>query len=143
LERFVIVPAATDELSFAQRVSRENMEKYYTAGGRSWDPAIFQASWPATENFSILSRDVLIGVLRLRCDPDAIYISDLQIESRSQRLGAGTFALRFVERVARERGVARIRLRVFPGNVAARLYQRAGFRKIVDEPEKQLYERVL
>lgn len=140
---FVIVPATTDELSFARRVSRENMEKYYTGFGRHWDPAAFEASWPATENYSILSRDVPIGVLRLRPDPDAIYISDLQITTANQGRGAGTFALAFVERIARERGLPRIRLRVFSENPAVRLYQRAGFRKIAEEPGKLLFERVL
>jgi len=140
---FVIVPAATDELRFAQRVSRENMEKYYSALGRHWDPAAIEASWPATENYSILARDVLIGVLRLRADPDAIYVSDLQIATGNQGHGAGTFALTFVERIARERGLMCIRLRAFTGSPAVRLYQRAGFRKVADEPGKQLYERVL
>lgn len=138
-----MVPANTDELHFAHRVSRENMEKYYTALGRHWDPAIFEASWPATENYSIFARDVAIGVLRLRPDPGAIYISDLQITSGSQGRGAGTFALAFVERVARDRGLSKIRLRAFIGSAAVRLYQRAGFRKVADEPGKQLFEKVL
>ena len=140
---FIIVPAATDELHFAQRVSRENMEKYYTALGRHWDAAIFEASWPATENYSILAGDLPIGVLRLRPDADAIYISDLQIASGNQGRGAGGFALTFVERLARERGLGRIRLRAFSSSAAVRLYQRAGFRKIADESGKQLFERVL
>jgi GNAT superfamily N-acetyltransferase len=140
---FTIVPAATDEVSFAQRVSRENMEKYYTALGRHWDPAAIEASWPATENYSIFAPDGVIGVLRLRPDPDAIYISDLQIATGSQGRGAGTFALSFVERLARERGLPKLRLRVFTGSAAVRLYQRNGFRKVADEPGKQLFERVL
>jgi ribosomal protein S18 acetylase RimI-like enzyme len=140
---FSIVPAATNEMHFAQRVSRENMEKYYTATGRGWDAAIFEASWPATENYAIFSRDVPIGILRLRPDADAIYISDLQIATGSQGRGAGTFALDFVCRIARERAVTRIRLRAFTGSAAIRLYQRAGFRKIADETGKQLFERAL
>jgi len=140
---FSIVPAATDELHFAQRVSRENMEKYYTALGKHWDAAIFEASWPATENFSIFAGDVPIGVLRLRPETDAIYISDLQVASGNQGRGAGGFALTFVERLARERGLSLLRLRAFTGSAAVRLYQRAGFRKIADEPGKQLFERAL
>ena len=140
---FSIVPAATDELHFAKRVSRENMEKYYTALGWNWDAGAIEASWPATENYSIYARDVPIGVLRLRPDADAIYISDLQIASGNQGRGAGGFALAFVERLARERGLRHIRLRAFTGSAAIRLYQRAGFGKIADEPGKQLFERTL
>ena len=143
MSAFTIVPAESDELRFARRVSRENMEKYYVALGRTWDPAVFEASWPVTENFSILALDLPIGVLRLRPDADAIYISDLQIESGSQRRGAGAFALAFVERLARDRGLSRIRLRAFTGSAAVRLYRRAGFEKIADEPGKQLFERLL
>ena len=138
-----IRPADTDELRFAQRVSRENMEKYYTALGRTWDPTLIEASWPATENYSIVAGDETIGVLRLRPDADAIYISDLQIAAGNQGRGAGGIALTFVERLARERGMHRIRLRAFTGSAAIRLYQRAGFRKIADEPGKQLFERAL
>lgn len=140
---FSIVPATTNEMHFAQRVSRENMEKYYTATGRDWDAAMFEVSWPATENYAIFSRDVPIGVLRLRPDADAIYISDLQVAAGSQGRGAGSFALEFVCRIARERAVSCIRLRAFTGSAAIRLYQRAGFRKIADEAGKQLFERAL
>jgi GNAT superfamily N-acetyltransferase len=140
---FSIVPASTNEMHFAQRVSRENMEKYFTGTARGWDATLFEASWPATENYAIFSRDVPIGILRLRPDADAIYISDLQIAAGSQGRGAGSFALEFVCRIARERAVSRIRLRAFTGSAAIRLYQRAGFRKIADEAGKQLFERAL
>jgi GNAT superfamily N-acetyltransferase len=145
---FSILPATTNEMHFARRVSRENMEKYYSttgtgATGRDWDAAMFETSWPATENYAIFSRDVPIGILRLRPDADAIYISDLQIAAGSQGRGAGSFALEFVCRIARERALTRIRLRAFTGSAAIRLYQRAGFRKIADEAGKQLFERAL
>jgi len=137
-----ILPAESDTLEYVRDISRENMKPTYDALGLRWDPAMFGASWPTTENYSIFERGVQVGALRLRPESDAIYISDLQIAAESQGRGAGTFALKFVERTARERGLRRIRLRVFTGSAAVRLYERAGFEKIADEPGKQLFERV-
>ena len=63
-----------------------------------------------------------------------------QIASDNQGRGAGGFALDFVARLARARGLDRIRLRAFVGSPAIRLYQRAGFRafrrqiEVADDP---------
>jgi len=140
---YTIAPADSHDLEYVRDLSRRNMAPYYTALGWQWDPTLFVASWPTTENYAIEAHDRMIGALRLRPEADAIYISDLQIEPASQGRGAGTFALRFAERVARERGLPRLRLRVFTGSAAVRLYERAGFCKVADEPGKQLFERVL
>jgi GNAT superfamily N-acetyltransferase len=140
---FRIDVAAPDDLNVAHEISRANMERYYTALGLRWDTDVFEALWRSTENHAIRERDALIGFLRLRAESDTIYISDLQIVPERQRRGAGTFALAYVERLAHERGITRMRLRAFTGSAAIRLYERAGFVKIADEREKQLFERSL
>lgn len=140
---FRIDLAESNDLALAHDLSRENMEKYYAALGRRWDKDVFDALWQTTENYAIRERGAIIGFLRLRPDADAIYISDLQIASGRQGRGAGSFALAFVARTARERGVARIRLRAFTGSAAIRLYERTGFVKVADDAGKQLFERIL
>src|SRR5262245_38082707 len=106
----------------------------------TWDTAVFEISWTKTENFDIFSDEVRIGVVRLRRDADALYVSDLQVLEAHRGQGGGTFALRFVERLAGERGFRCMRLRAFANSRAARLYRRVGFCLLAREGAKLLLE---
>jgi ribosomal protein S18 acetylase RimI-like enzyme len=117
------------------------MAPFYEAHGRTWDTSLFEATWPATENYALFEDDARIGVLRLKQEADALYVSDLQISPEYRNRGAGTFAMQFVQRLAAERGLARIRLRVFIDNRARSLYRRLGFEELCAEKGLLLLER--
>jgi ribosomal protein S18 acetylase RimI-like enzyme len=137
--RFAVLPA--EDREFAHALSRDNMAEYRLPG--SWDPAMFEASWPKTENFEIFANGTRVGVVRLRPDTDALYVSDLQVLPAHQRRGSGAFALEFVARLARERNLGCVRLRAFANGGAIRLYRRLGFCPVAREGAKFLLEKRL
>ena len=136
-----VMPAADDAMSFAHDLTRDNMAVFYATHGRTWDTSLFEDSWPRTENFCLLEAGVRVGILRVTEEAEILYVRDLQIVPRHQGRGAGTFALAFVDKLAAERGVARIRLRVFADNRAQSLYRRLGFRERAREGGLMTFEK--
>jgi GNAT superfamily N-acetyltransferase len=136
-----VVPASATDVAFAHDLTRDNMSRDYAAAGLTWDPALIPQSWPQTENYLVLDGETRIGVLRV--SPHEFHLADLQILPACQNRGAGAFALRFAEALARRRGAARLRLRVFSTSPALRLYLRAGFVAIDDQGVKLQLEKNL
>ncbi|MDJ0832580.1 MAG: GNAT family N-acetyltransferase [Gammaproteobacteria bacterium] len=117
----------TEDKQYAQKLVRENMDRYYKEYGIEWQTDLFESSWGQMENFVILSNQIKVGILRLSSDSEALYIRDLQIEKASQNIGLGTLATKLAFALAKERGFKYLRLRVFSSNPARNLYQRLGF----------------
>ncbi len=109
------------------------MHAYRSARGWDWNTEAFLASWKETENFVLLLPHGEAGLFRFTAEPQALYIRDVQIYGRYQRQGAGTFAVRYVERLASERGLAKVRLRVFRENPAQRLYSRLRYVLVAED----------
>lgn len=138
-----IVPASVADVAFAHDLTRDNMSSYFGAAGMAWNPALIPETWPQTENYLLLEGETRVGIVRLRVSAREIHVGDLQILSEYRNRGAGTFALKFVEDLARRRGANRLRLRVFSSSPARRLYLRSGFAEVDDQGAKQLLEKVL
>ena len=92
------------------------------------------------EEYLIYLEDRLIGQMSIQIDPGhlarkvegtawiGIYIG----EKSCRGLGAGTFALKYAEKILRERHLQRIELGVFEFNKQAyRLYERLGYKEFV------------
>ena len=138
-----IVPAGDDDVSFAHDLARDNMAETFAAAGIAWDPTLIPATWKSTDNYRLCDNDERIGMMRLRRDADALYVSDLQIQRSHQNRRAGTCALRFAAWLAGEAGLSRLRLRVFRNSPALALYRREGFEVVADEGAKLLMDKRL
>jgi GNAT superfamily N-acetyltransferase len=138
-----IVPASAADVAFAHDLTRDNMSRDYAAAGLAWDPALIPHTWPETENYLLVEGDTRIGIVRLRVSSRECHLGDLQILPAHRNRGAGTFALKFVEDLARQRGATRLRLRVFSKSPAVRLYRRAGFVDIDEQGAKLQLEKIL
>lgn len=136
-----IVHADDDAMWFARDLTRDNMAQFYEAHGRAWDPSIFEASWPSTENFWVLEDGVRVGILRLSREAQTLCVRDVQVLPDHQGRGAGTFAMTFVGNLAAERGVVQIRLSVFYDNRAQSLYRRLGFLEVGREGGLLIFEK--
>jgi GNAT superfamily N-acetyltransferase len=122
----LVIRQATDlDLSFAHTLTRDNMAAYYATFHRVWKESIFRGSWTETENLVLVADDLVVGILRISQKDDTLLIRDLQLLESARRKGHGTTAIGEAERIARSRGLVRLRLAVFQGNAAARLYQKA------------------
>jgi GNAT superfamily N-acetyltransferase len=136
-----VVEAGNVDLEFAHDLARDNMASYGVTHGRVWDTATFITSWPQTENFLLLEDGVRVGILRLSQDKKALFVRDLQVLPVHQGRGTGTFAMDFVQRLATDRRLAPVRLRMFADNPARSLYERLGFREVSSERGVLLFEK--
>jgi ribosomal protein S18 acetylase RimI-like enzyme len=117
------------------------MASYGVTHERPWDTSLFVASWPQTENLLLFENGARVGILRLSQNEKALFVRDLQILPAHQNRGAGTLAMNLVQRLAVERGLSRVQLKVFVDNPARRLYERLGFREVSSERGVALCEK--
>ena len=120
-------PAADADFAFCEALNRANMAPYLAARGIGWEPARFLADWNRFENLLIDVDGDVAGTLRLLAVDGALEIRDLQLLPRYRNRGIGGWAIGEAVRIAAERGLAALRLRVYRDNPAQRLYVRHGF----------------
>jgi len=125
--RLELRPAGEADRDFCEALTRGNMAAYREARGIAWEPARFAASWTVFERQLLVADGRIAGVLMLLQRGDALEIRDLQLLPGCRGQGIGTWALDQAKLDARRRGLATLRLRVYPDNPARRLYARHGF----------------
>lgn len=124
-------------LEYCLKLAHQNMSPYLERRGESFNDQRWQELAPQSEFYLICGPEPVkceaVGFVSVRRDqdcPPALHIGDVQVEAAHQNRGAGTAALRWIEAVARSRGLSEITLNVFRDNPALRLYERAGFHTI-------------
>lgn len=130
-------------LHSAEHLIRQNMSAYYAKQGILWDSELFKKNWSTFDNYEVCVGDQAVGILCLSLDAVACYIRDLHVESAWQGQGLGTRAIHHAAETAKKSGVRLLRLRVFDGNPAVRLYERVGFRKVKTEDNTHYMECTL
>ncbi|MCA1714530.1 MAG: GNAT family N-acetyltransferase [Gammaproteobacteria bacterium] len=109
------------------------MAPYLSARGIVWDSRRYHASWVQFENHVISADGIPVGTLRLLEVDGALEIRDLQVLPSHHGQGIGKWAIDQAKIQAAERGMAALRLRVFPDNPAQRLYSRHGFQVVATD----------
>ena len=142
---FTLLPisVADPQLEYCLRLAHENMNPYLEPRGEQFDDLRWRELAPQAEFFLIVDNVNAtaenIGFVSVRPEPDcppALHIGDVQVEAADQNRGAGSAALRWIEHLARSRGLTELTLNVFRDNPALRLYERFGFLAI----DTQLYK---
>ena len=128
LSPFQLRLASMDDFSFAEALTRNNMNGYYRRHNLVWRSDLFLSSWRESENFVLIGNGEAIGVMRVTEEGNSLHIRDVQVVEGWRRTGAGTFLLETAHRWARARGLTETQLRVFVDNPAARLYIRMGYK---------------
>ena len=85
----------------------------------------FRTTDPATHQL-LFDGEEMIGFFYVEERPEEMNLHRISIDPGYQNRGLGTAILRELQALAEGRGVP-LRLQVFPGNPALRLYQRLGF----------------
>lgn len=122
-----LTPAAGADYAFTHDLTRDNMRGYVERFWGAWDEAVYRANYARTDNLILRLGDERVGFVRLFAEDGRLVLEDLQVLPAYQNRGLGTWALGQVEAIARERGLAAVRLRCFHTNPAYRLYRRCGF----------------
>lgn len=114
-------------LPFARALTRRTMMPYYTRYELLWRDEDYDAGWSWRENYLLMGPDGPLGYISLTQDPRALYIREFHLIDTARRQGQGTAALKEAFELAARRGLSAVRLTVFKGNPAQRLYERQGF----------------
>ncbi|WOE77273.1 GNAT family N-acetyltransferase [Pseudomonas protegens] len=131
---FQLRPAAEADLAFARDLTRSTMLRYYIRNDLLWLDEAFDVAWAGRENLLICSGAEVLGFVSLSRDLRAVYIRELHVLEAWRGQGAGAWTLLQVMERARSERRGLLRLTVFKGNPAQRLYERMGL-KVVGEEE--------
>ncbi|MDC1340680.1 GNAT family N-acetyltransferase [Oceanospirillaceae bacterium] len=117
------------DMTFAKALVRQNMASYYEQYNIVWNDEHFDQTWAEFENIQILKDSAKVGFIRLWRKRSVLYIRDLQVSHLHQGFGIGTMAVKHSINIAKSENMKSIKLKVFVGNPAQKLYQRLGFRE--------------
>ncbi|AZC27182.1 GNAT family N-acetyltransferase [Pseudomonas sessilinigenes] len=133
MSRFELRPAAETDLVFARELTRSTMLGYYIRHDLLWLDEAFDVAWAGRENLLICQDHQTLGFVSLSRDLRALYVRELHVLPAWRGQGAGTWSLqRMMEMACRERRQL-LRLTVFKGNPAQRLYERMGLQVVGDD----------
>lgn len=127
---FQLRPATESDLAFARELTRSTMLRYYIRHDLLWLDEAFDVAWAGRENLLICQGGEVLGFVSLSRDLRALYIRELHVLQAWRGQGAGTWALGQVLAVARQERRGLLRLTVFKGNPAQRLYERVGLQVV-------------
>ncbi|NVK10772.1 MAG: GNAT family N-acetyltransferase [Gammaproteobacteria bacterium] len=122
---FVLKP--TQDLSRAAKLTLENMSSYYQRFDVDWDELQVIESTKALENYDLFSESCFIGIARVEYTDSSCWLRDLQVRSECQSKGYGALAIEEVVKMARQRDLPQVELKVFKCSPAHSLYRRVGF----------------
>lgn len=128
-----IRPAGEADKTFGCRLIHDNMSPYYARYGMTWHLDQVTSVWAKTDNHVISVHGEPVGVLCLQAEPDTLSIRTILLNAAAQGQGAGSTAIAFAERPAREQRKPRLTLAVSLDNPARALYRRLGFQELRQE----------
>ena len=130
---FHLRAATNEDCSFARRLTRQSMDRYYEHYGFIWSNDGFDTAWAGRESWMICRDDEVIGFISLSYDDDALFIRELHLVEASRGQGAGSWVLEQMVLKARTQGLGMLRLTVFKINPARNLYLRQGLSVVQEE----------
>ncbi len=127
----------TKDLKSAAQFTFDNMKQYYEMYEVDWGVEdVYQASKDLS-NFDILANGQYIGVLRLSFEGERCQLRDIQVGADHQSKGYGAQVISTVKKIALQRNLKFIELKVFQRSPAHKLYSRIGF--TIDSEDERFY----
>lgn len=125
-------PATRLDLDFLDPLYTAAMQPYFERTGQ-WNPLLFRITFDEGISRVIQYDGQDIGFLKVRRDPQEIFLGDIVLLPEFRNQGIGTHLIRALlkEAAASE---AMVWLKVLKGNPARRLYERLGF-TVAEEAE--------
>lgn len=122
-----LVSATEMDIPFAESLVIHNMDPYFREYGMNWDPDRFRENWAQAIPLILESEGSRAGYVSLVMDDTCTYISDLHIVAAHQGKGIGSWVMRQVEQMSRDRNLFKLRLRTFHSSPATMFYRKLGF----------------
>jgi diamine N-acetyltransferase len=141
-ETMFIEVSTQDQIEMVESLAREIWTEHYTPiiGKEQVDYMLdrFQSKQAIAEQieagslyFLIREGNQFIGYIGAQPKNDELFLSKLYVKSSKRRRGWGNRAIRFVEKLAKERKLARVVLTVNKNNTnSIKAYEKFGFRNV-------------
>ena len=133
MDGFSLRPAVDSDLEFARDLTRSTMLGYYIRNDLLWQDEAFDVAWTGRRNLLICQGARVLGFVSLSRDAQALYVRELHVLEAFRGQGAGAWTLEQVLKLARQERRGLLRLTVFKGNPAQRLYERMGLRVVGED----------
>lgn len=132
LSLITLRPATRQDLDFLDPLYTAAMRPYFEKMNK-WNPLLFRITFDEAISRLIQYDGQDIGFLKVRRDPQEIFLGDIVLLPEFRNQGIGTHLIRALlkEAAASE---AMVWLKVLKGNPARRLYERLGF-TVAEEAE--------
>ena len=121
----VLIKASSQ--TYSSVLIQQCMSPWYQQYQITWDERLFEKNWAECDNYEVFIRQQRVGICRLYYDQKYCYLRDLHIEAEHRNQGIGETVLSLISNLCRDKGLEKLRLRVFLDNPAHHLYQRHGF----------------
>ncbi|MFJ2379708.1 GNAT family N-acetyltransferase [Pseudomonas protegens] len=133
MDGFSLRPAVDSDLAFARDLTRSTMLGYYIRNDLLWQDKAFDVAWAGRRNLLICQGARVLGFVSLSRDAQALYVRELHVREAFRGQGVGAWTLEQVLELARQERRGLLRLTVFKGNPAQRLYERMGLRVVGED----------
>ncbi|MBI2948355.1 MAG: GNAT family N-acetyltransferase [Verrucomicrobia bacterium] len=125
LSSITLRPATRQDLDFLDKLYTTAMRPYFEKINK-WNPLLFRITFDESISQVIEYDGQSIGFLKVRRDPEAIFLGDIQLMPEFRNQGIGTHLIRALLKEAAT-SKATVWLKVLKGNPALSLYERLGF----------------
>ncbi|RUO18514.1 GNAT family N-acetyltransferase [Aliidiomarina iranensis] len=105
----------------------DNMRVYYEQFAPEWDVLKVYEVTVELDNYDIIYKQEVVGVMRLQFENDCCFLRDLQVISSAQNKGIGQVAIQEAKTRTLNANLSKLALRVLKISPAVSLYQRNGF----------------
>jgi GNAT superfamily N-acetyltransferase len=138
-----ITPATRHDYRFCYRLTKRNMLVLFTRHWGGWEPGRFRSDFHLDGTRIVRHGSRRIAYFTVREGPTSFYVDNMQVSGRYRGKGLGTRLMGSIEEWAVQVGKPCVQLTVFKDNRAKRLYERLGYREVLDKGTSVLMEKPL
>jgi ribosomal protein S18 acetylase RimI-like enzyme len=147
--KFILRSAKDSDFKFILSLLKENMLESFEKHWGEWNESSFEKTH-RKENIRIVEcedsnseQTTSVGYIDFKFKIDCGYINDIQLSTKVQSKGLGTYIINLVEQETLNKGLNRICLKVFKDNRAVQLYHRLGYKSIFEDDTSMIMEKNL
>jgi ribosomal protein S18 acetylase RimI-like enzyme len=138
---FILRDANDDDKLFIFNLLKENMLESFNKNWGFWNEKSFEKTHRKETIRIIEYENFSIGYIDFKFKIDCGYVNDIQISEKFRNKGLGTYLMKMLEQETLSRGLKRICLKVFKDNKAVKLYQRLGYKTILEDDTSLIMEK--
>jgi len=139
--KFILRDSENDDYQFILDLLKENMLESFNRNWGFWNEESFRKTHHKETIRIIEYENVNIGYVDFKFKKDCGYVNDIQLTAKMTGIGLGTYIMKMLEQETLDYNLKRICLKVFKDNKAVTLYQRLGYKAILEDTSSLIMEK--